>query len=67
MRIMSWTWTPPARERPQETVPQGAEEILARALASAAGEDWDALHNHPGFERGRWRAMARELVRTVAR
>lgn len=32
---------------------------LARKLAEAAGEDWDQMNNHPGYQKNQWRAVAR--------
>jgi hypothetical protein len=37
-------------------------EKLAQKLAEMAGVNWEALTNYPGYEKGRWRAMAGDVI-----
>ena len=58
---MSWNWSPDHDPETQN----GAVSLidrLARKLASASGEDWDRMNSYPGYTRGKWHAIAEELM-----
>lgn len=60
---MSWHWTPLPADRAQAHLP--IVDRIARKLALAAGDDWDALASYPGFVRARWRDVAEDLLAMI--
>lgn len=46
------------------TTAAGTLDAVARSLAEKAGLNWDLLHDHPGFEKNRWRDAAERQART---